>query len=283
MMKMAQIESNREWLVRYVLGELSEDETRSADERFFSDETFASMLDETYRDLVDAYSASEIAGSEKERVERAFFSEPHQAHQLKVLQAMRSLPKKGVRVTPRASGPWFLSFWPVAASVGVLSLAIVAVVYQRHEKLQARAKQNAVTEHVAENSPEAKPAPPASQPPAEKLYTILLLPGVSRGEEDGKIFAIPSSTTEIVFQAVLPVNQAAAAFGVRLKGGQRDVQVFPNLAVRTIETQKYVEFRVPSSDLPAGDYVVEVVDLATPKRPVERFAVRVTRVPAPRE
>jgi hypothetical protein len=114
MMKMAQIEPSREWLVRYVLGELSEDETRSADERFFSDETFALMVDETYRDLVDAYSANEIGGSEKERVERAFFSEPRRAHQLEVLQALRSLPQKAARVAPRASSPWFLSFWPVA-------------------------------------------------------------------------------------------------------------------------------------------------------------------------
>jgi hypothetical protein len=283
MMKMAQIEPSREWLVRYVLGELSEDETRRADERFFSDETFASMLDETYRDLVDAHSSNEIAGSEKERVERAFFSEPHRAHQLKVLQALRSLPQKAARLAPRASGPWFLSFWPVAVSVAVLSLAIVAVVYRHHEKLQARANQNAATEHVAENPPTVSPAPPVILAPTENLYTILLLPGVSRGEEAGKIFAMPSSATEIVFQAVLPGNQAGAVFEARLKGGQRDARVFPDLEARTIDTQKYVEFRVPSGDVPAGNYVVEVVDRAAPERPLEHFVVRVTRIPASRE
>ena len=79
---MSQIEPNREWLLRYVLGELSEDETRQADERFFADDAFAGMVDETYRDALDAYAAGEIKGSDKERVERAFFGEPHQAGRL---------------------------------------------------------------------------------------------------------------------------------------------------------------------------------------------------------
>src|SRR5580704_1183901 len=91
---MSQIEPNREWVLRYVLGELSEDETRQADESFFADDTFAGMLDETYRDMLDAYAAGEIEGAEKERVERAFFNEPHQAGRLRILRAMQSIPER---------------------------------------------------------------------------------------------------------------------------------------------------------------------------------------------
>src|SRR5277367_7050954 len=140
MTKMAQIEPNREWLLRYVLGELSEGETQSADDRFFSDDTFAMMLDETYRDVLDAYSAGEITGSERARVGRAFFGEAHQGRRLKILQAMQAVPAKTARTAERFSGqvskPWFVSFWPVAVSVGVLSLVIVAALHQYNEKVR---------------------------------------------------------------------------------------------------------------------------------------------------
>jgi anti-sigma factor RsiW len=101
---MLQIEPNREWLLRYVLGELSEDETRQADERFFADDTFAGMIDEAYRDTLDSYAAGEIRGSDKERVERAFFSGPHQAGRLKILEAMQAIPERTPEVAVAAVG-----------------------------------------------------------------------------------------------------------------------------------------------------------------------------------
>jgi hypothetical protein len=288
MMKMAQIEPNREWLLRYVLGELSEDETQSADALFFSDETFAAMLDATYRDVLDAYAAGEITGSERTRVGRAFFAEAQQERRLKIMQAMQALPGKTARVVDlsaeRVSKPWFLSFWPVAVSVSVLSLAIAAVVYQYSEKFHAASNRSDVAgEPVTRNLPEVNSSPAAIPVPAEQLYTILLLPGVSRGEEGAKDFAIPSSANEIVFQSVLPQGVAGAVFEARLKGAsQHEARVFAGLAAQTLDAEKYVEFRVPASDLPADDYAVEVVDPAAPARAVEHFMIRVSRRTIPR-
>jgi hypothetical protein len=288
MKKMAQIEPNREWLLRYVLGELSEGETQSADDRFFSDDTFAMMLDETYRDVLDAYSAGEITGSERARVGRAFFGEAHQGRRLKILQAMQAMPTRTARVGERFSGqvskPWFLSFWPVAVSVGVLSLAIVAAVYQYNEKVRTASNRGAAAgEPLSRNLPEANSAPTVILAPVENMYTILLLPNVSRGEEEVKDFVIPSSANEIVFQAVIPQGIAGATFEARLKGmTQHAARVFPGLAAETLETQKYVEFRVPASDLPAEDYTVEVFAPPPVARPVEHFVIRIARASAPR-
>jgi hypothetical protein len=288
MMKMAQIEPNREWLLRYVLGELSEDEARSADARFFSDEIFAAMLDETYRDVLDAYAAGETTGSERTRVGQAFFAGANQDRQLKILEAMRAPAGKSVRVAGRSakrvSKPWLLSFWPVAVSASVLSLAIAAVVYQYSERFHTVSNRSAVAgEPAARNLPEVNSAPAAIPAPAEQLYTILLLPSVSRGEEGVIDFAIPSSANEIVFQAVIPQGIIRGMFEARLKGArEREARVFSGLAAETPEKQKYVEFRVPAGDLPADDYAVEVVDPAAPARAIEHFTIHVSRATTPR-
>jgi hypothetical protein len=287
MMKMAQIEPNREWLLRYVLGELREDETRSADERFFSDEIFAAMLDETYRDVLDAYAAGEIVGSDEARVGRAFFGEVHQERQLKILQAMRAMPVKAARVAERSSEPvskpWFLTFWPVAVSVGVLSLAVAAVVYQYSGKFRAASNRSvAVDETVSRNLPEASSGPAAVPAPVENMYTILLLPNVSRGDEGVKDFAIPPSANEIVFQVVIPQGITGATFEARLKGArQHDARAFAGLVAQTLETQRYVEFRVPAGELPTDAYVVDVFNSAAPARTVDHFVIRVSHAATP--
>jgi hypothetical protein len=288
MIKMAQIEPNREWLLRYVLGELSEDETRSADERFFSDEIFAAMLDETYRDVLDAYAAGEIAGSEEARVGRAFFAESHQERQLKILQAMRAMPANVGRLTKRAVEPvskrWFLSFWPIAVSVGVLSLAVAAVVYQYSVRFRGASNRSAaVGEPVSRNLPEGNSGPTAVAGPVENMYTILLLPNVSRGDEEVKDFAIPPSANEIVFQAVIPQGVTGATFEARLKGArQHDARVFSGLVAQTLETQRYVEFRVQASELPTDAYAVDVFDSGgPPARAVDHFVIRVSHAATP--
>jgi hypothetical protein len=278
-MKFEDGKPDREWLLRYVLGEMSEEEMLSADARFFSDDTFASTLDETYRDLLDAYAAGEIVGSEKERVERAFLAAPHQVRRLKVSQAIRTVSAEAAQPRPRVSGPRLLSFWPVAVSAGILSVVIAIVFYQHNEKSRALAKRDVPADSaVATRVPEALPPAPAPRVPAENAYTILLLPEVTRGDEAGESFAVPASATEVVFQIVMSPNQKNDTFDVRLRNnGGRPAHVFSGLRTQMIDTQKYVQFRLPSGDLPADNYAVDVFASTAPGLPVEQFVVHVTR------
>jgi hypothetical protein len=278
-MKFQDSKLDREWLLRYVLGELSEDEMQKADAWFFADDAFATTLDEMYRDLLDAYAANEITGAEKQRVERAFFAETSHDAQMNILRALRSTPKNVVKLTPRVSVPSFRSFWPVAVSAGVLSFVVAFAFYHHRANLRPIATQNISTgDTVFRKAPEVPGAPPTAAASEENVYTILLLPNVSRGNGAGKSFSVPSSAAEIVFQIVLPTNQTSGILEVRLKGGgASETHVFSNLKARTIDTQRYVEFRFPSGDLPVADYVMDVFDPASPGRPREHFVFHVTR------
>lgn len=276
-MKTGENRPNREWLLRYVAGELPEDETRVADEQFFSDEEFAGAVDEQYRDLLDAYAAGEISGSDKERVEKVFLGEPEQLRELRILAAMQARPKQGVSAAePRVARPWFLSFWPVAISAGVLSFAIGIVITRHSETLQQLARRSAPA-NLPVSTPEQESSPLPSAP-AEKLYTILLLPDVTRGETALKTFAIPASANEIVFQVVLPSGQEGSEFEVRLKtNDQSEPRAFAGLAAKTIETRQYVEFSVPSNELPSAKYDLKIFRAGAGGPAIEQFEMSVVR------
>jgi hypothetical protein len=269
---------DREWLLRYVLGELSEEEIQRSDARFFLDDTFASALDETYRDLLDAYAAGEITGIEKERAERAFFAGPYQGHQLRALQAIQSSTKRLSVAAPRTSRPWFLSVKPVAVFAALLCFTIAVVWHQHSEKMREVANRNTPADAaISTNAPQELRPPSHDHPTAGNVYTILLLPDVSRGNESGKSFPVPSSADEIAFQVVLPKNQPSGTFEVRVKDGKDHAHWFSGLKPQAIDGQRYLEFRVVSGELPSDDYAVDVFDPAAPSRPTEHFVMHVTR------
>ena len=276
-MNTAENRPNREWLLRYVAGELPESETRAADEQFFSDQEFAGAVDEQYRDLLDAYAAGEISGIDKERVEKVFLGEPGQRRELKILAAMQAQPKHGLAATePRVARPWFLSFWPVAISAGVLSFAIGIVITRHSETLQQLARRSAPA-NLPVSIPEQESSPLPSAP-TEKLYTILLLPDVTRGENALKTFAIPPSASEIMFQVVLPPGQKGSEFDVRLKADdQSEPRAFAGLAAKTIETRQYVEFSVPSSELPSAKYDLKIFGAGASGPVIAQFEMSVVR------
>jgi hypothetical protein len=274
---------NREWLLRYVAGELPENEIRAADERFFSNEPFAAAIDEQYRDLLDAYTAGEITGTDKERVERIFLGEPEQRGQLKILAAMQARPERVSEPVRSVVGGRIFSFWPMAISAGVLSFAIAIVAFQHNSRLQAITDRNAPAAKAANEPPVSEPAAP-SLVPAESVFTILLLPNVSRGGEGAKTFAIPESAGRVVFQVVLPPGQDGSEFDVRLiANGQGEPSVFPGLAAKTIETQKYVEFTVPSDELPAGKYELKIFGTNAGGSAIEQFELIAKRARSGRQ
>ena len=267
---------DRAWLLRYVLGELSEPEVLRADERFFSDDTFASMLDETYRDVLDAYAAGEITGNEKDRVEKAFFAGPYHGHRLKILQMIRSRPEKVTAAAPRTARPWLLLAKPAAVFAALLSLAIVIVWHRNSEKNRQLSGRSVPVEAPISTQPPDESKAPSRDQAAKNVYTILLLPDVSRGYETSKSFPISLSVDEIVVQIVLPKSQTGETFDVRLNSKDR-TQLFSGLRSQAIDGQKFLEFRVASADLPADDYALDVFESSTRKTATEHFTVHITR------
>jgi hypothetical protein len=274
---------DRQWLLRYVLGELSQDETRAADERFFSDDSFASALDESYRDVLDDYATNLIQGAERERVESAFFSAADRGRRLSLLQAMQS-PR---HVAASAHGAALRkrrirSSWPLAISACALAAAVALAVFIHTRPSRIARDRNVPDEAAtATSAGQRKPELPAASTPAsaESAFTILLLPGVTRGEQPATDFSIPRSAANVNFQIVLPEDDASgAAFAVRLsQSSGTELRFVRDLPARKMDGQTYVEFSVPSNDLPAGNYLVDVYASSAASSPIARFSVRLAR------
>jgi hypothetical protein len=331
-MTLEEYKLDREWLLRYVLGELSHDETRIVDDRFFADDDFAAAIDDAYRDMLDDYAAGALAPQMAARVQQAFFSGPYQGRQLSILAALQSAPASAIEspafaavpaparanvfadraqeesAAPR-SRPWFLSFWPIAISAGVLTAAVALALFINVKKsrtledasnapsLAGRASSPAIPNGPAPSLPSAPPIsdlPPvptrkhsperlgkfAPAAPVEVAYTVLILPNVVRGDGDDTVFAIPAATTTVHFQIVLSPEQRGIAYDVHLEDSRnREVTHHNAVGVETLGTERYVEIVVPASALTSGDYMVDVQPSTAGKRPIQHFAVHISRQP----
>jgi hypothetical protein len=288
---------DRQWLLSYVLGDLSENETRIADERFFSDDTFAAALDETYRDLLHDYAAQTLPGAERERVKRAFFSGRYEGQRIAVLRAMRSFPRNAPSRARTAELRWKRprrSFWLFAAPAFALVLTAVALAVFFHSREsytspnRNASSESAATkpaEQLAPSLPKTTSAPTSvatSGAVLEGAFTILLLPDVTRGSEPAGTYSVPPSAAKVNFQIVLPGNASGGTFDVRLgHANTSQLRSVNGLTAKKLEGQNYVEFAIPAADLPAGEYRVDVFSSDATKRPIAHFAVRVARDVAP--
>lgn len=289
---------DRQWLLSYVLGDLSENETRIADERFFSDDTFAAALDETYQDVLNDYAAQTLTGAERERVKRAFFSGPQEGQRIAVLTAIQSFSRNApsrARTAVLQSKPSRRSFWPFAASAFALGFTAVALVVFLHSResntspIRNAPSESALTkpaEQLAPSLPTATTSAPTSVATSgtvsEGAFTILLLPDVTRGSEPAGTYSVPPSAAKVNFQIVLPGNASGGTFDVRLgHANTSQLRSVNGLTAKKLEGQNYVEFAIPAADLPAGEYRVDVFSSDATKRPIAHFAVRVARDVAP--
>jgi hypothetical protein len=327
-MTLEEYKLDREWLIRYVLGELSHDETRIVDDRFFADDDFAAAIDEAYRDLLDDYAAGVLAPQMASRVQQAFFASPYQGRQLSILKALETAAATPIEsrtfaaVAPPTRAnfsaqreeadadrtrPWFLNFWPIAITAGVLTAAVaVALFFNAQKSRTFEDASNAPSVGLAGSSaanPSA-PAPPlpsappisdlppvptrkhtharrgkfAPAAPVEVAYTVLILPNVVRGDGDDTVFAIPAATTTVHFQIVLPPEQRGATYDVHLEDSRnKEITHHDAVSVQTLGTQRYVEVVVPAASLPSGDYIVDVQPSTAGKRPIQHFAVHISR------
>jgi hypothetical protein len=76
-------------LRRYLLRELSEEESLTVSARLFLEEEYSAQLRAVEEDLVDDYVYEELSADERQRFETYFLAEPERAEDLKIAQALK--------------------------------------------------------------------------------------------------------------------------------------------------------------------------------------------------
>ncbi len=85
---MKESENRRRLLIRYLLGDLNEDEQGRIEERYFADNDFYTQLLVAEDELIDSYVLAELSRDDRERFELVYLSNPHR---LKKVESSRTV------------------------------------------------------------------------------------------------------------------------------------------------------------------------------------------------
>src|SRR5436309_418192 len=102
-------------LVKYLLGNLSEEEQVQVEDRAFTDADYLGALEAAEADLIDAYVNGELPVSERRGFERRFLSSPQRRRKLEFARALARVASE--MSTAESASPERLSAWQSLVSL----------------------------------------------------------------------------------------------------------------------------------------------------------------------
>jgi hypothetical protein len=136
-------------LIRYLVGQASEEETEQLDELSIVDEDFAQRLRAVEHDLVDAYANGELTGDALEGFRSQYLRSPAGLLQVEFSEALRGYRRAAVAdytsTSAAVARTWLVPRWRLAAAV----LVLAASGYLLADDLRLRRQMSAVREAQA--------------------------------------------------------------------------------------------------------------------------------------
>ncbi len=271
---MKQRADSEKLMIRYLLGDVPEDEQIRIEERFFTDDEYFEQLLALEDDLIDDYVNGELTDRERKQFEEYFLAPPTRRQRVEFaktfMRAGSLLPLAEIAMPGEARPepvPWWrtvMVFWraqsllrrfALAASV-VLALGgswlIVDTMRLRNqvEQLQAEEFQRDVKAII-------------SAPPRDSL-AFALFPGRTRDIEGTNRFVIPQDADSVQLRLYLPAVAAGVTDPpsryravVRTAEGNEVWSQDGLEAQRTgLREEAIVILDLPTPILPEGDYII---------------------------
>jgi hypothetical protein len=123
-------------MVRYLLGELSEEEQMALEEKYFSDANLFEHLQNTEDELIRRYVGNELSAEERRIFAKRILSRPWNRDKVKLAQALRVyLTEKPPRTTPSMAalfktwGAWLRPFEPKPVLAWSIATAMIAMIF----------------------------------------------------------------------------------------------------------------------------------------------------------
>ena len=97
------------WQVKYLLGNLTDEEQAQIEDRAFADGDYLSSLEATEADLVDAYVRGELSQADRRSFENRFLTVPERLRKVEFARALATVTSElEVQQPPAAERPFFL-------------------------------------------------------------------------------------------------------------------------------------------------------------------------------
>lgn len=270
MRKVSFAAGDEERMVRYLLGELPEEERDQLEERFFEDEDYFARLAEAEHQLIDRFLRGALTGEDRARFERTYLNEPKRRERVEFARSLRArlVAESGrSRMGLRAAWQEFLASLEPAARYALAGSAAMLVlggswlawenVRLRGQIALTRENMNARIVDLTAKSEEQR-ARLARLESGSAAASFLLAPGLLRGAESKRL-AIPADAQTVRFQLLAEPVSGASSYraSVRTPEGT-EVWSEGSLKAQAADSGSIVGLNVPAGLVATGEYVIRL-------------------------
>jgi len=267
-------------LVKYLLGNLTEEEQVLVEDRAFADADYLGALEAAEADLIDAYLRGELSQSDRRGFELRFLTSPQRRSKVEFARALATIAAESkVRETPAAAWQSLMSVmrgWRPAAQFAVGTAALIciaggswlvwdnAAIRSRVAALEAQRRNLEVREQRlrrelseekgrAASLAQTPQSPEAARTPV--VASLVLLPGLSRAQTRiERLFLSPSAQIAHI-EIQLEARDDFPRFRAELRTRSGDeILARSNLIKRRTGAGNVVSFDVPATALGVGEY-----------------------------
>jgi hypothetical protein len=280
-------------LVRYLLGQLSEEEQAHVEDRAFADQDYLGALEATEADLIDAYVRGELSQSERCAFEVRFLTSAGRWNKVEFARSLAKVTAESAdferfaQHRPTLMGlikGWSPALKFAAPCVALLCISVTSWLIVRDVSLRSRMvvletqrrelenREQALRRQLREQQSRTQPSDQGQQSARAPslIASLVLLPGLSRAETHVEQLTVPASAQIAHIQIELEPRDNYRRFRVELRTRRgEEVLVRSNLLRIRTHTGYAVVFDVPVSALPPGEYELELRGLADDQAPVD--------------
>jgi hypothetical protein len=281
--------SNETWQVKYLLGNLTEEEQVQVEDRAFADADYLSALEATEADLIDAYVRGELSQSDRRSFEFRFLASPERRRKVEFARALGTMTSESKTQEPRAAGrPSFMrAFWgwnPVvqfaAAAAALICIAGGAWLVSENAAIRSRVatleadrrgfeeREQSLRQRLSEEQSRAaalaaQNRQPSEAAPASFVTSLVLVPGLSRAQTHVEQLVLSPSVHIARIEIQLESRDDYPRFRAELRTRRgEEVLSRSNLVRRKSGPGFAVSIDVPASALAVGDYELALKGIA---------------------
>ncbi len=257
--------------IRYLLGELNEEEQTELEDAYFSDDAFFEHLAAVETELIDSYVQGELSAGMRARFEGRYLGSPRQVERIQF--ARRLLQEKQITrpETVERKGWWRrygmlpslrkpLIAFPVAVIAVAVAVSVVWWTYRPDRAETTETPKAHLQPSPGKRGPPTRKGPevpslPAAPVPESGIVALSLTPGLTRSAGEGVELTIKPSDTLIRF-TVEYEGEVFAAYRVVIRTPEGRELWRESGLKPVLPGGRRVVAIMPADKLPSGDYVL---------------------------
>jgi hypothetical protein len=281
--------SNETWHVKYLLGNLTEEEQVEVEDRAFAEADYLSALEATEADLIDAYVRGELSQSDRRSFELRFLTSPERRRKVEFARALATITSESKTQEPRVAGrPFFMrAFWAwspavqfAAAAAALICIAGGAWLVSENAAIRSRVtaleaerrdlelREQSLRQRLSEEQSRAAALSAQNRQPSEAaraplVASLVLVPGLSRAQTSVEQLVLDPSVQIARIEIELESRDDYPRFRAELRTRRgEEVLSRSNLVKRKSGSGFAVSVDVPASALAVGDYELALKGIA---------------------